>query len=108
MRPARLQSAKKWLPTYAGKDPVRGYAKWYAVDTLCAIAELRLLGVPVPEERREQALQAHKVKAAANRKRKERRKQEETDLFPDSDDTFEFIAGYTSGGVPCGVEWADK
>ena len=31
-------------------------------------------------------------------------KTEGTDLFPDSDDTFEFIAGYTSGGVPFGME----
>jgi len=103
-RPTRLQSAKKWLPTYSGKDPVRGYANWYAVDALCAITELRLLGIHIPEERWEQALKTQEEKATENRKRKEKREQEETDLFPDSDDTFEFIAGYTSGGAPFGIE----
>ena len=107
-RPTRLQSAKKWLPTYSGKDPVRGYANWYAVDALCAITELRLLGIHIPEERWEQALKTQEEKATENRKRKEKREQEETDLFPDSDDTFEFIAGHTSGGAPYGIEWADE
>ncbi|MBA3397208.1 MAG: hypothetical protein H0T89_31565 [Deltaproteobacteria bacterium] len=46
-RDARLQSAAKWITTYPGKNIVRGYAHWYAVDLVCAITELRLLGVPV-------------------------------------------------------------
>jgi hypothetical protein len=29
-RAARLQSAKHWLPTYTGRDRVRGYRNWYA------------------------------------------------------------------------------
>ena len=49
-RPARLMAAPKWLPTYGGKDIVRGYARWYAVDRICAIIELRMLGVAVPAE----------------------------------------------------------
>ena len=104
-RPARLQSAKKWMATYSGKDPVRGYANWYAVDALCAIAELRILGIHIPEERREQALKTQEEKAAENRKRKELGKEEEaTFSLSDSDDTFESIAGYCSGGAPYGIE----
>jgi hypothetical protein len=49
-RPARLMAAPTWLPTYGGKDIVRGYARWYAVDRICAIIELRMLGVAVPAE----------------------------------------------------------
>lgn len=49
-RAARLQSAATWLPSYGGKDIVRGYARWYAVDRLCAIVELRMLGVAVAAE----------------------------------------------------------
>ena len=29
------------------------------------------------------------------------------DRFPDSDDRFYFIAGYTSGGAPYGVTWEE-
>ena len=102
-RSARLQSAKAWLPIYSGKDPVRGYAKWYAVDPICAIIELRLLGIPIPEKRLEQALRTQETKAAANRKRKECREQEET-LSSDPSEGFEFIAGYTPAGFPYGIE----
>ena len=43
-------AAPTWLPTYGGKNIVRGYARWYAVDRICAIIELRMLGVAVPAE----------------------------------------------------------
>lgn len=49
-RAARLMSAVTWLPTYGGKNIVRGYARWYAVDLICAITELRMLGVAVAAE----------------------------------------------------------
>ncbi len=51
-RDARLLSAATWISTYSGnsKNIVRGYARWYAVDLICAITELRLLGVPVAAE----------------------------------------------------------
>jgi hypothetical protein len=54
-RAARLMSAVTWLPRYGGKDVVRGYARWYAVDLVCAITELRMLGIHVPAEREERA-----------------------------------------------------
>jgi hypothetical protein len=50
-RTARLQSAKHWLPTYTGRDLVRGYRNWYGVSTVCAIMELRQLGIEVDEQR---------------------------------------------------------
>lgn len=49
-RHARLATAPRWLVSYGGKHVVRGYARWYGVDLLCAIKELRLLGVQVPHE----------------------------------------------------------
>jgi hypothetical protein len=42
-RPARLQVAVKWRSGYGGKDIVRGYARWFGVDLVCAIVELRML-----------------------------------------------------------------
>ncbi len=88
-RPARLQNAKKW----------------YAVDPICAMIELRLLGITIPEERWEQARKTQETKIVENRKRKERRQQEEADLLQSSsDDIFELIAGDTPGGVPFGYD----
>jgi hypothetical protein len=54
-RTARLQSAKHWLPTYTGRDLVKGYRNWYGVSTVCAIMELRQLGIEVDEQRLIQA-----------------------------------------------------
>ena len=43
-RSARLQAARHWLPNHAGKNAVRAYSRWFGVDRVCAIAELRMLG----------------------------------------------------------------
>ena len=54
-REQRLQSAKStgFLSKHIAKDMVRHYARWYGVDLLCAIAELRQLGLEVSPEREE-------------------------------------------------------
>jgi hypothetical protein len=49
-RPARLMAAMKWRSGYGGKNLVRGYARWFGVDLICAITELRMLGVAVDPE----------------------------------------------------------
>jgi hypothetical protein len=36
----RLQSAKKWLEEYAGKNIVKGYRQRYSVDWKTAFTEL--------------------------------------------------------------------
>jgi hypothetical protein len=46
-RPARLMAAVKWRSEYGGNNIVRGYARWFGVDPICAITELRMLGVAV-------------------------------------------------------------
>ena len=40
-------------------------------------------------------------------KREERKIQEFYDCFPDANDQFYYIAGYTSGGIPYGVTWEE-
>ena len=52
-RPGRISNAKAtdWVKKYKGKNLVRGYCKWYGVDAVCAIYELRQLGVEISEER---------------------------------------------------------
>jgi hypothetical protein len=46
-RSARLDSAKKWIPTYTGKHLLHGYCNHYAVDWRCAVIELKLLGITI-------------------------------------------------------------
>src|SRR5882672_1090742 len=49
-RPVRLMAAVKWRAGYGGKNIVRGYARWFGIDLVCAITELRMLGVAVDPE----------------------------------------------------------
>ena len=53
-REDRLQSARSWIAQYAGKNIVRSYSRWYGVDLLCAVRELRMLGINIDEEREKQ------------------------------------------------------
>lgn len=106
-RSARLAAARHWLPKYAGKNVVRGYAKWFGVDLGCALKELQTLGVcldAVYVARLRTTLQNSSRRVATP-------STQEEDGIPegygeDWDDDFEYIAGFTSGGAPFGVPWA--
>lgn len=107
-RPARLQSARHWVPTYNGKNIIRGYKKRYGVDWRCAIKELEMLGVQLDRNRVELLKKTAENQAGARRrKRLEKRRRAEADLRQDLDDTFAFIAGYTSWGFPYGITWEE-
>ncbi|MBK7074575.1 MAG: hypothetical protein IPH44_19990 [Myxococcales bacterium] len=69
-RPARLATAARWLASYGGKHVVHGYARWYGVDRLCAIKELRLLGVAVSQEYESQIRGTLERRAEARRLRR--------------------------------------
>lgn len=110
-RSARLGAAKGWLPTYEGKNLVRGYRRRFGVDLVCAIKELGLLGIKLDASYITQALASHMVTCEQRRKRRERRCQDQQFLCEkgpdDCDDHFAFIAGYTSGGFPYGLTWEE-
>jgi hypothetical protein len=102
-RADRLQSAKKWLASFTGKNVVRGYAKWFGVDLLCAAKELQPLGVPIDP------VYLKRLETTVSNRRRQT-PQPPRDLqqdFGESDEHFSFIAGYTSGGMPYGVPWPD-
>jgi hypothetical protein len=105
-RGARLQSAKHWIPSYSGRDIVKGYRKWYGVDTVCAILELRQLGVDIPETRLSQAKRTEETTAQRRREQK-RHHAADVELLLESDENFAFIAGYTANGAPYGVLWEE-
>ncbi len=109
-RAARLESAKHWLPTYEGRDVVKGYRKWYGVSTVCAIVELRQLGVKSDEQRLIQAKRTEESTARQRAKKKQERTEKlaaEEIRAGESDENFAYIAGYTNWGFPYGVTWEE-
>ncbi len=113
-RTARLRSAKdtKWVANYGGKHIVRSYSKWYGVDRLCAISELRLLGVTVSVDYENKARASVDALADTRRRKKEereRKRQAELQCleYEECDENFSYIAGYASNGFPFGVTWEE-
>ena len=97
-RAARLQSAKHWLPTYEGRDPVKGYRNWYGVSTACAIIELRQLGIKIDEQRLIQAKRTEESKAKQRSRKRQQRAEKyiAADELLESDEIFAYVAGYTA------------
>lgn len=109
-RLGRIESAKatRWVEKYDGKNLIKGYVKWFAVDLLCAVAELRMLGVEISRERENQLRGTVEARAAERKLRIEATPQAEfEDLYPDCDGTFAYNAGNTSGCLPYGVTWGE-
>ena len=103
-RKTRLGLSKEWIVSYDGKNIVRGYAKWYGVDLLCAIKELRINGVTVDEEYENIVKKSIETKTLEKRIIEENGEKKLTDIQDDySDSRFAFIAGYTSGGAAYGI-----
>lgn len=104
-REGRLQSAKAWIPTFTGKNIMRGYRARYGVDCLCAIRELEQLGIKFDADY--VATIKRSVEGASRAKARNKAEAEENlkaSLF-ECDNNFSYIAGYTEGGVPYGVPW---
>ena len=70
-RAGRLQSAKKWLKEYTGKNILRGYRKHYGVDWRCAVIELQQLGVHFDPEYLKQREVTEQQTALARKRRRE-------------------------------------
>jgi hypothetical protein len=106
-REKRLRSAGEWIKTYTGKHIVKGYAKHYAVDPLCAIVELRMLGVAITDDYVDAVKRSIADRTLQKRKRQEAGERQAELMGDNSDDTFAYIAGYTSGGAPYGITWEE-
>ena len=99
-RTKRLKLAPRWISAYTGKNSVRGYARHFSVDLICAIIEMRMLGYPVLEEY-ELAVKRSIADRSLQRKKREKAKAAAANPPDDiSNGEFIFIAGYTSNGVP--------
>ena len=95
-RENRVKSAINWIPTYKGKNIVKGYSNWFGVDLICAIKELRIQGVIIDHYYEKQVLKSLQITTLAKNKNIKNKKEH-------SDGNFKFIAGYTSGGAPYGI-----
>lgn len=84
---------------------IRGYAKHFGVDKLCAIKELEMSGVVISEEYKKQIIDAHNRIIETRRKKKE---ETEEQGFTDSNEEIAFIIGYTPGGVAYGLTWEEQ
>ena len=103
-REYRLRSAKSWIRTYSGNNIVKGYSKKYSVDKLCAVKELRMIGVDISEEYEKQLINSMEALRQQRLSFKKKREDELNDLCGfDSDENFAMIIGYTSGGFPYGI-----
>jgi len=104
----RLNSAKNWIKTYTGNNLVKGYSKKYSVDKLCAVKELRMIGVDISEEYEKQLINSMEALRQQRLSFKKKREDKLNDLCGfDSDENFAMIIGYTSGGFPYGVTYEE-
>ena len=100
------------MQKFDGENVIRAYRKRYSVDWLCAIKKLKMLGVEIDPGYVRQLEQTVEEQFKVNRKRKlEKQRADEAleweNKYPDSDENFYFIAGYTSGGMPYGITWEE-
>ena len=116
----RKAKADKWMAEYDGTayggDIIKAYRKKFAVDRMKAVAELQMLGISLTKEqieREQAAVRAYQdiqraKKAKRKRVREQKRMQKDIPIFhEDQDNTFYYIAGYTSDGAPYGVTWKE-
>ena len=116
----RKAKAEKWVAEYDGTpyggDIIKADRKKFAVDRMKAVAELQMLGVSLTKEqidREKAAVKAYQdmqraKKAKRKKLREQKRMQKDIPVFhEDQDETFYYIAGYTSGGAPYGITWEE-
>ena len=116
----RKAKAEKWVSEYDGTpyggDIIKAYRKKFAVDRMKAVVELQMLGVSLTKEqidREKAAVKAYQdiqrdKKAKRKRLREQKRMRKDIPVFhEDQDETFYYIAGYTSGGAPYGITWEE-
>jgi hypothetical protein len=100
-RSQRLLCARNWMQKYSGKRIYHGYAKYFGVSKLCAVSELEILGVIFPPDLKDSLIRAENNKCKQREKAKNKQENQRIDI----EDNFAYIMGYTSGGIPYGLNW---
>jgi hypothetical protein len=107
-RSGRLQSARGWLAKFRGRHIARAYSRWYGVDRLCAIQELRMLGVQLDPNYVRAVEITYREKSRCKPQSKPQPEHPHGVYGIDFDENFEFIAGHTEGGAAFGVSWEQR
>lgn len=106
----RLQKARQWIITYQGSATkiTSNYKKRFHVDILTAVNDLQEIGVGFTEEYLQAVRKREETRIKKSRKKCGQKKAEASEnIYMDSNDTFAFIVGYTSGGAPYGTTWEE-
>lgn len=109
-RPSRLQAARCWIPKYDGKNLVHGYSKHFAVDKLCAVKELTILGYKISDEYIEQLKRSLEVQRRIKQRSKELREGKlRIDISEDYEYMFWNFEGYLQEEYddPTKDDWCD-
>ena len=105
-RQTRIRSANDsgWVSKYLGKNIIKGYSKWFGVDLISTVIELRMLGVPIDSSREAQVRASVESLAESRRRSCEARAKEPQfyGLFPDFDDNYELLDNSPPESVLCG------
>ena len=104
--PVRKRKAKGWVKTYTGTDIIKDYREHFkGVDVACAVRELQEIGYNFESDYEKNVLRTEAARINQIHREKESRQQSKPHYNEFQDDNFYFIVGYTSGGVPYGVQW---
>ena len=105
-RKERMKQARKMLSAFNVENPIQTYREKFRVDVLTAVRELGELGI-LTEEQIDAATVAEQRRIRRVHRERYERETSIYERFPDSDNRFYFIVGYTSGGAPYGVTWEE-
>jgi ribosomal protein L34E len=100
----RIRSAKSWIKTYSGNNVVKAYSKKYAVNKLCTVKELRLIGIEISSEYEISLMNSMEALRQQRLSYKNKKEDSLNTVYEfESDENFSLIIGYTSGGFPYGL-----
>jgi len=104
--PVRKKKAKGWVKTYTGTDILKDYrALFKGVDVACAMRELQEMGHQFEPDYEKKVMNDEAARINRIHREKDRKRQPQDYDNDFQDDNFFYIAGYTSGGAPYGVQW---
>ena len=87
---------------------LKHYKERFKVDTICALRDLREIGVEFTQEYLDAVKRSEEERIRQKYLKAEKKKQKMYELlYSDSDDYFAFIAGYTGGGAAYGLTWEE-
>ena len=100
----RLKKARQWLAMYDGAEDkiLRKYRDKFLVDIPTALRDLQQIGHNFKDGYVDAVLEGEEHRIRQKTLKKQAEIEQECDW---QDDTFYFIAGYTSGGASYGVTW---